>query len=71
MDDIFMQIRARVIDSNTHWLALSLSSHLFPDFIYLFIFHIFCWEFPVIVIADYCLQCFDAVGWAAGRASGL
>jgi len=19
----------------------------------------------------YCLQCFDAVGWAAGRASGL
>jgi len=20
---------------------------------------------------DFCLQCFDAVGWAAGRASGL
>jgi len=20
---------------------------------------------------NYCLQCFDAVGWAAGRASGL
>jgi len=22
-------------------------------------------------ILDLCLQCFDAVGWAAGRASGL
>jgi len=22
-------------------------------------------------IAPYCLQCFDAVGWVAGRASGL
>jgi len=21
--------------------------------------------------ASWCLQCFDAVGWAAGRASGL
>ena len=24
-----------------------------------------------IYIADFCLQCFDAVGWAAGRAPGL
>jgi len=24
-----------------------------------------------IYIYIYCLQCFDAVGWAAGRASGL
>ena len=24
-----------------------------------------------ISIAETCLQCFDAVGWAAGRASGL
>ena len=23
------------------------------------------------VICDLCLQCFDVVGWAAGRASGL
>jgi len=27
--------------------------------------------FVVIWIWDKCLQCFDAVGWAAGRASGL
>ena len=27
--------------------------------------------FPANVLAWYCLQCFDAVGWAAGRASGL
>jgi len=28
---------------------------------------------PVTGLRDYglCLQCFDAVGWAAGRASGL
>jgi len=25
----------------------------------------------MIVIRQNCLQCFDAVGWAAGRASGL
>ena len=33
----------------------------------------FCW--PLCVFINYiyflCLQCFDAVGWAAGRASGL
>jgi len=23
------------------------------------------------LIRSYCLQCFDAVGWVAGRASGL
>jgi len=27
--------------------------------------------FPVIGSIGKCLQCFDAVGWAAGRASGL
>ena len=27
--------------------------------------------FTLDVLAPYCLQCFDAVGWAAGRASGL
>ena len=33
---------------------------------YLFVFNFFCkW------MASECLQCFDAVGWAAGRASGL
>jgi len=26
---------------------------------------------PVLVLVKVCLQCFDAVGWAAGRASGL
>ena len=26
---------------------------------------------PVTLLIVYCLQCFDAVGWAAGRASGL
>jgi len=25
----------------------------------------------IIIIIISCLQCFDAVGWAAGRASGL
>ena len=25
----------------------------------------------VLPVSLYCLQCFDAVGWAAGRASGL
>ena len=25
----------------------------------------------IIVVVVWCLQCFDAVGWAAGRASGL
>ena len=32
------------------------------------VFHVFM-LFHVFVF--YCLQCFDAVGWAAGRASGL
>jgi len=26
---------------------------------------------PVVIRFDFCLQCFDAVGWAAGWASGL
>jgi len=26
---------------------------------------------PQAVCSSVCLQCFDAVGWAAGRASGL
>jgi len=25
----------------------------------------------IFILRDICLQCFDAVGWAAGRASGL
>ena len=25
----------------------------------------------LVVVGDRCLQCFDAIGWAAGRASGL
>ena len=25
----------------------------------------------IIIVTAMCLQCFDAVGWAAGRASGL
>jgi len=28
-------------------------------------------DFCIIWVAEQCLQCFDAVGWAAGRASGL
>jgi len=28
-------------------------------------------NFILIFVYFYCLQCFDAVGWAAGRASGL
>jgi len=28
-------------------------------------------SYDVTVCAKICLQCFDAVGWAAGRASGL
>ena len=27
--------------------------------------------FSISVFSALCLQCFDAVGWAAGRASGL
>ena len=27
--------------------------------------------FPQFVVPNFCLQCFDAVGWAAGKASGL
>jgi len=27
--------------------------------------------FHIYLFIDYCLQCFDAVGWATGRASGL
>jgi len=30
--------------------------------------HFFCEFFQYVAM---CLQCFDAVGWAAGRASGL
>jgi len=30
------------------------------------------WQYFVCInLLDICLQCFDAVGWAAGRASGL
>jgi len=29
------------------------------------------WLSSVSLICGHCLQCFDAVGWAAGRASGL
>jgi len=28
-------------------------------------------EFVLVLMYFFCLQCFDAVGWAAGRASGL
>jgi len=28
-------------------------------------------RFFYVNITDFCLQCFDAVGWVAGRASGL
>ena len=28
-------------------------------------------EFSMNLISNFCLQCFDAVGWAAGTASGL
>ena len=29
------------------------------------------YSLPYTVAVIFCLQCFDAVGWAAGRASGL
>jgi len=28
-------------------------------------------EFVLVTFKELCLQCFDAVGWTAGRASGL
>ena len=28
-------------------------------------------NYSVVVLNNFCLQCFDAVGWVAGRASGL
>ena len=37
---------------------------LFYVFMVYFVFTFYCIYFS-------CLQCFDAVGWAAGRASGL
>jgi len=27
--------------------------------------------FVLVIISLHCLQCFDTVGWASGRASGL
>jgi len=33
--------------------------------------HITLKYFIILQVLLYCLQCFDAVGWAAGRASGL
>jgi len=38
------------------------------DEVLVFCFHGF---FNCTYACDLCLQCFDAVGWAAGRASGL
>jgi len=43
------------------------------------IFHVFWFKWLLSIMSDFycgltfgeCLQCFDAVGWAAGRASGL
>ena len=32
---------------------------------------IFCFYCITVLKNSFCLQCFDAVGWAAGRASGL
>ena len=32
---------------------------------------IFFRNYLLLTISEECLQCFDAVGWAAGRASGL
>ena len=29
------------------------------------------WAIKQVCVSDVCLQCFDAVGWVAGRASGL
>ena len=42
-------------------------------FIYLLDLHIIFmfFSFCYVVILERCLQCFDAVGWAAGRASGV
>ena len=30
-----------------------------------------CLSLKAVCVHTHCLQCFDAVGWAAGRASGL
>ena len=34
-------------------------------------FHSHSYAIHAVVDQVFCLQCFDAVGWAAGRASGL
>jgi len=39
--------------------------------IYLFIFILFIYLFIYLLLLNLCFQCFDAVGWAAGSASGL
>jgi len=37
---------------------------------FFFVFYMYS-SFEVFYFILFCLQCFDAVGWAAGRASGL
>jgi len=57
-------------------------SLIFIEISMLWLFHIFCSDAPTACLSlvtcqstnnrfFICLQCFDAVGWAAGRASGL
>jgi len=56
-------------------VTIPLSKEYFPVFVCCAIWHHQCFgkipgNFPSFPIS-FCLQCFDAVGWAAGRASGL
>ena len=44
---------------------------IYPEIIFPEHFETTACLFPLIRIWLCCLQCFDAVGWAAGRASGL
>jgi len=59
----------------TYKMAAKISWHIGLDMDYgtkLRDCHAVHFQFPVyIYVCQLCLQCFDAVGWAAGRASGL
>ena len=78
MPETFNLFHVRCADSFTSsFLMLVISSAVFNSAAGFFL-HFWLWSFVVgvvfvlsVLVECYGLQCFDAVGWAAGRASGL
>ena len=69
---IFMQIEQWTYWEAAYYCAITLISVGFGDFVPGYGDGIrSCANFILILCFVFCLQCFDAVGWAAGRASGL